>query len=63
MKELKCPKCGNVFQVDDAEYASIANQVKTQEFEAELERRIAEHQALYEAEQLLESTKVEKNFQ
>lgn len=63
MKELKCPKCGNVFQVDDAEYASIANQVKNQEFEAELERRIAEHQALYEAEQLLESTKVEKNFQ
>lgn len=63
MKELKCPKCGNVFQVDDAEYASIANQVKNQEFEAELERRIAEHQALYEAEQLLESTKVEKQFQ
>lgn len=63
MKELKCPKCGNVFQVDDAEYASIANQVKNQEFEIELERRITERLALYEAEQSLESTKVEKKFQ
>ena len=23
MKELKCPKCGNVFKVDEADYASI----------------------------------------
>ena len=26
MKELKCPKCGNVFQVDEADYASIVSQ-------------------------------------
>ena len=32
MKELKCPKCGNVFQVDEADYASIVSQVKNQEF-------------------------------
>lgn len=29
MKELKCPQCGNVFQVDEADYASIVSQVKT----------------------------------
>ena len=29
MKELKCPKCGNVFQVDEVDYASIVSQVKT----------------------------------
>ena len=23
MKELKCPKCGNVFKVDEADYAAI----------------------------------------
>ena len=23
MKELKCPNCGQVFQVDEADYASI----------------------------------------
>ena len=28
MKELKCPKCGNAFVVDEADYASIVNQVK-----------------------------------
>jgi hypothetical protein len=36
MKELKCPKCGSVFTVDEADYASILQQVKNQEFEAEL---------------------------
>lgn len=29
MKELKCPHCGSVFAVDEADYASIVNQVKT----------------------------------
>ena len=41
-KEIKCPHCGKVFKVDEAEYASIANQVKNTEFEAELEPRIEE---------------------
>ena len=27
MKELKCPKCGAIFTVDEADYASILNQV------------------------------------
>ena len=27
--ELKCPKCGTQFTIDDADYASIINQVKT----------------------------------
>ena len=42
MKELKCPKCGSVFSVDEADYALIMQQVKTAEFDAEIERRIAE---------------------
>ena len=29
MKELKCPKCGNVFTVDEPDYAAILQQVKT----------------------------------
>lgn len=28
MKELKCPKCGSVFTVDEADYALILQQVK-----------------------------------
>ena len=42
MKELKCPKCGSVFSVDEADYALILQQVKTAEFDAEIKRRIAE---------------------
>ena len=48
MRELKCPKCGNVFSVDEADYASIVNQVTGAEFDAEVNRRLAElhHQLL-----------------
>ena len=42
MKELKCPHCGNVFTVDENDYAALLSQVKNREFEAELSRRIHE---------------------
>ena len=42
MKELKCPHCGNVFTVDENDYAALLNQVKNAEFERELSRRIHE---------------------
>ena len=42
MKELKCPKCGNVFFVDEADYASIVSQVKDAEFHEEVGRRLSE---------------------
>ena len=35
MNEIKCPKCGEVFQVDEAGYAAIVRQVKDKEFERE----------------------------
>ena len=40
MKELKCPKCGSVFSVDEADYETILSQVRTSEFNEQLERRI-----------------------
>ena len=42
MKELKCPKCGSTFTVDEADYALLLNQVKNAEFESELARRVKE---------------------
>ena len=42
MQEIKCPKCGQVFQVDESGYASIVRQVRDSEFNKELERREAE---------------------
>ena len=63
MKELKCPKCGSVFTVDEADYASIVNQVKNAEFDAEIARRMQELDSRHKAEQELASTKAEQDFQ
>ena len=63
MKELKCPKCGNVFQVDEADYASIVSQVKNAEFEAEIQHRLAEMNKRLTAEQQLATSRKEQSFQ
>ncbi len=53
MKELKCPKCGNVFAVDETDYAEILQQVKTAEFNAEVVKRVAEIRKVDEQAQQL----------
>lgn len=63
MRELKCPKCGNVFSVDEADYASIVNQVKSAEFEAEVNRRIAELHHQQEAEEKARAATAEQAHQ
>lgn len=63
MKELKCPKCGSIFQVDEAEYASIVSQIKNTEFEAEIARRMAEIEARHKTEQELANTRNRNDFQ
>lgn len=39
MQEIKCPRCGEVFQVDESGYAAIVKQVRDREFENEIHRR------------------------
>ena len=39
MQEIKCPKCGEVFQVDESGYAAIVKQVRDKEFEKEIKQR------------------------
>lgn len=63
MKELKCPQCGSQFSVDEADYALILNQVKNQEFEAELRLRLAELQKQSEIKQEAEAIKASQSFQ
>ena len=63
MKELKCPKCGSVFTVDEADYASIVSQVKNAEFHDEVERRLREMQERQKTEEELAVSKVEKKYQ
>ena len=41
VREIKCPKCGEVFQVDESGYAAIVKQVRDSEFSAELREREA----------------------
>lgn len=42
MKELKCPHCKSVFQVDEQTFESIASQVRNSVFDTEVERRLHE---------------------
>ena len=63
MKELKCPHCGQVFQVDEADYTSILSQVKNAEFDAEINRRLHELEERHLAEQQLATTKAEQSYQ
>ena len=63
MKELKCPKCGSVFTVDEADYASIVSQVKNAEFNEEVNRRLQELHQQHLAEQQSAEAKMEKDHQ
>ena len=63
MKELKCPKCGSVFTVDEADYASIVSQVKNTEFNEELNRRLQELHRQHLAEQQSAEALLEKEHQ
>ncbi len=60
---MKCPKCGSVFTVDEADYASIVEQVKNAEFDAEVGRRMAELDLRHKMEQELASSRAEQDFQ
>ncbi len=51
MRELTCPKCGAIFSVDEADYAAIVSQVRGNEFDAEVSRRIAELHKQQDAQQ------------
>lgn len=41
MKEIKCPNCGKTFNLDEAGYADILNQVRNEAFDKELNQRLS----------------------
>ena len=45
MKEVKCPKCDSVFDMDASGYADIVSQVRGDEFEKELNNRLKDMEA------------------
>ena len=54
MQEIKCPNCGEVFQVDESGYAQIASQVRDKEFDKEIKQR----EKLIESQKELEIEKL-----
>ena len=46
INEIRCPKCGEAFTIDENSYASIAKQVRDEEFNKEL----ASRERLFEAQ-------------
>lgn len=40
MPDIRCPKCGEIFTVDESGYAAISAQVKNVEFHKELQERV-----------------------
>ena len=62
MKELKCPKCGTIFTVDEADFETIVSQVKNQEFAAEVAKREQEIREKLLAEQKVAQATKEQSY-
>lgn len=62
MQEIKCPKCGEVFKVDEAGYASIAKQVRDKEFSQELLRQKQAFEKEKEAELKILKSETAESF-
>ena len=59
MQEIRCPKCGEVFTVDESGYAAIVKQVHDKEFDKEIQRKENDFKADKEKAVELAVTKAE----
>ena len=58
MPEIKCPNCGEVFQIDESNYDSIVKQIKDSEYNADLARM----EKQYKKEQIYAVEKAENDL-
>lgn len=63
MNEIKCPNCGKVFSVDEASYASVVSQVRTMEFQADVDRRAKEIEKQQDLLRKSDKLQAEQGFQ
>ncbi|MDK4525417.1 DUF2130 domain-containing protein [Kingella kingae] len=63
MHEIKCPHCQTAFTINEASYADILNQVRTQEFQAEIHERLVQHQAQAKSELALQQAQAQTQFE
>jgi hypothetical protein len=61
MNDIKCPKCGEVFKVDQAGYADIVKQVRDEEFAHALKKELA--QAEHEKDSALKLVEAQKDIE
>lgn len=50
MREIRCPHCKKIFETDEASYESIVNQVRTKEFDKEIQDRIQQMELQHKSE-------------
>ena len=62
MQEIKCPKCGEIFQVDESGYSAIVKQVRDKEFSKEIQNREAQFESEKESAIQLAKLEAEKMF-
>ena len=63
MYEIKCPKCGEVFQVEKAAYAEIVEQVRNEQFATEVETRVEALKQLMETKEAARLLETEQKLQ
>ena len=63
MQQIKCPKCGEVFQIDEAGYAAIVKQVRDREFNSEIKRAEEQYKEDKAAAVSLAKAETEKKVQ
>lgn len=62
MNEIKCPKCGTQFQIDESDYESIVKQIRDKEFEKEINLRENQHKIDKENAIKIAKSDVEKDL-
>ena len=62
MNEIKCPKCGTVFQINETDYDSIVKQIRDSEFHKEIDARELSYKKELESAVKLAKNDVEKDF-
>lgn len=62
MQDIKCPNCGEVFQVDESGYAAIVQQVRDEQFHQELARRERQIKTQMDTSLQLAQTQAESRY-
>ncbi|WP_165251898.1 DUF2130 domain-containing protein [Adlercreutzia sp. ZJ304] len=62
MNQIKCPRCGEVFTVDESGYAEILKQVRDSEFRQEIERQTAMQQEQFKMQKQLSIQKAKQQI-